>query len=414
MPNKYDPFLTGPRRTKIKDLFSYLGKLTYRNKKNKIFNLLCKSEEGKIDLKDLLKSKKIPGRASFDSLYIDAEEINLRKGIRQMVYRYFDEVEYLQGVAGPYLVNEYQIRMRKFKPIIWYTYDGRDIEAGDCNYLPGCKELYWIDYSKRFKDFRRETIAGSMANLRRKSASWNPLQIRLHSGLFLAEVKSYLIFLFEVLIEFTVIQFYKLVLFILKKAKVQKNKNADPEVEEYTIGEVTFSTEKLEGRKMQELLEMPGDNPLFNESDPFLDEASYYPTFRALVLLAHVFLRKHIIFPSLIIMKNLVRILFRETPEWSEDFADLKKEVYVICDHEGKAPSHTEWPKEWLLEGIEIKVFFPFSLKPSHKGSNKIPKDDVCFLNILGMETDEIFGIPRKKPSFLKPVLKELKKKKKL
>nr|YP_010892309.1 hypothetical chloroplast RF1 [Ludwigia prostrata]WJO90005.1 hypothetical chloroplast RF1 [Ludwigia prostrata] len=411
LPNKYDPFLTGPRRTKIKEPFSYLAKPTYKNQENKIFNLLFKSEEGELDL----EPKEIPGKYSFDSIYVDAEELDLRKGIRKMVYKYFDDVEYAQGVSGPHIVNEYQIRTRKFKPIIWYTYDGKDIEKGDRNYLPGVREMFWLEYSRLRKDIKRELIIGSMPNLKRKSGSWNWAQIRMHSALFLAEVKEYLIFVLEVLFEFSVIPIYKLVLFILTKGKMQKNKSEDDEVEEYTIEEVTFSIEnleKLEGRKGQELLDMPDEYfYISDEYDPFLDEASYYPSFRALVLLAHVVLRKYILFPSLIIVKNLVRILFHEPPEWSEDFADLKKEVYVICDHEGRAPSHTEWPKEWLTDGIEIKVFFPFTLKPWHKGYNKVPKDDVCFLNILGMETQHIYGRPRKKPPFLKPVLKELKKK---
>nr|YP_010892141.1 hypothetical chloroplast RF1 [Ludwigia adscendens]WJO89837.1 hypothetical chloroplast RF1 [Ludwigia adscendens]WMY92977.1 hypothetical chloroplast RF19 [Ludwigia adscendens] len=412
LPNQYDPLLAGPRRTKIKEPFSYLAQptYTYKNQKNKIFNLLFKSKKREL----YLEPKEIPGKYSFTSIYVDAEELDLRKGIRKMIYKYFDDVEYAQGVSGPHIVNEYQIRTRKFKPIIWYTYDGKDIEKGDRNYLPGVREMFWLEYSRLRKDIKRELIIGSMPNLRRKSDSFNLAQIRLHSTLFLTEVKSYLIFVLEVLFEFLVIPIYKLLLFILTKGKMQKNK--DDEAEEYAIGEVNFSLEnleKLEGRKGQELLELPDEYYyISDEYDPFLDEASYYPSFRALVLLAHVVLRKYILFPSLIIVKNLVRILFHEPPEWSEDFADLKKEVYVICDHEGKAASHTEWPKEWLTDGIEIKVFFPFTLKPWHnKEYDKVPKEDVCFLNILGMETEYIYGRPRKKPPFLKPVLKELKKK---
>ncbi len=110
-------------------------------------------------------------------------------------------------------------------------------------------------------------------------------------------------------------------------------------------------------------------------------------------------------------------------PEWSEDLKDWNKEMHVKCTYNGVQLSETEFPKNWLTDGIQIKILFPFCLKPWHRSNlqspqknplklkNKGQKNDFCFLTVWGMETNLPFGSPRKRRSFFEPIFKELKKK---
>nr|YP_009892864.1 Ycf1.2 [Biscutella vincentina]QKK39237.1 Ycf1.2 [Biscutella vincentina] len=149
---------------------------------------------------------------------------------------------------------------------------------------------------------------------------------------------------------------------------------------------------------------------------------STQPT-RGCLLLTQSILRKYIILPLLIIIKNSVRMLLFQIPEWSEDLKDWKREMHIKCTYNGVPLSATEFPRNWLREGIQIKIIFPFYLKPWHKykfkSSQKVrlkktkdkrEKNDFCFLTVSGMETELPFGYPKKKPSFFKPIFKELKK----
>ncbi|KAL8533861.1 hypothetical protein ACS0TY_010044 [Phlomoides rotata] len=142
---------------------------------------------------------------------------------------------------------------------------------------------------------------------------------------------------------------------------------------------------------------------------------------RGCMLLTQSIFRKYILFPSLIIAKNVGRIFLLQRPEWSEDFQEWNKEIYIKCTSNGIPLFETEFPKNWLTEGIQIKIVFPFCLKPSHKSKLRSSqkdlmkktkeKGDYCFLTVWGMETELPFSSPRKKPSFIKPILKEFAKK---
>ena len=147
------------------------------------------------------------------------------------------------------------------------------------------------------------------------------------------------------------------------------------------------------------------------------DSIIFAQAIRGFLLLTQSILRKYIILPSLIITKNVGRMLLFQFPEWSEDFKDWNREMYVKCTYNGVQLSETEFPKNWLKDGIQIKILFPFCLKPWHgskPGSsdkdpmkNKGQKADFCFLTIWGMEAKLPFGSPRKRPSFFEPLLKE-------
>lgn len=110
------------------------------------------------------------------------------------------------------------------------------------------------------------------------------------------------------------------------------------------------------------------------------------------MLITQSILRKYILLPSLIIAKNLGRMLFLQLPEWSEDLQEWNREMQIKCTYNGVQLSETEFPKDWLRDGIQIKILFPFCLKPWHisklypsRGElmkKQKQKDDFCFLTV--------------------------------
>jgi len=142
---------------------------------------------------------------------------------------------------------------------------------------------------------------------------------------------------------------------------------------------------------------------------------------RGFLLVIQSILRKYIILPSLIIVKNIARMLLFQFPEWSEDLKDWNREMHVKCTYNGVQLSEKEFPKNWLTDGIQIKILFPFRLKPWHRSNLRAPyndpmkkkdsKNDFCFLTIFGMEAEFPFDSPRKQLSFFEPIFKELKRK---
>ena len=87
-------------------------------------------------------------------------------------------------------------------------------------------------------------------------------------------------------------------------------------------------------------------------------------------------------------------MLLFQFPEWSEDFKDWNREMHVKCTYNGVQLSETEFPKNWLTDGIQIKILFPFRLKPWHRSKQKFShknpikkkeqKNDFCFLTVWG------------------------------
>ena len=75
---------------------------------------------------------------------------------------------------------------------------------------------------------------------------------------------------------------------------------------------------------------------------------------RGCLLITQSVLRKYIIFPSLIIAKNIGRVLLFQRPEWSEDLQEWKREIHIKCTYDGVQLSETEFPRNWLIEGIQI------------------------------------------------------------
>nr|ULF47552.1 Ycf1 protein [Cathaya argyrophylla] len=138
--------------------------------------------------------------------------------------------------------------------------------------------------------------------------------------------------------------------------------------------------------------------------------------FRGLLLMAQSNIRKNIILPSLIIAKNIGRILVFQVPEFSQDWEEMRKEVHFLCTPDGTEFSETEFPDKWLKKGMQIKLIFPFRLKPWHK-SKKVRSEKKIrwsYLTMHGFETDRPFGNPIPKlglfSKFFQPIFKKLKR----
>ncbi|MDT9166009.1 hypothetical protein RSW31_26350, partial [Escherichia coli] len=67
-----------------------------------------------------------------------------------------------------------------------------------------------------------------------------------------------------------------------------------------------------------------------------------------------------------------------------------------------------EFPQNWLTDGIQIKILFPFRLQSWHR-SKKIEKKDFCFLTVFGTETEQPFGSAENPFLFFKSDLIELR-----
>jgi len=104
------------------------------------------------------------------------------------------------------------------------------------------------------------------------------------------------------------------------------------------------------------------------------DNIIFAQVIRSVLLITQCILRKYIILPSLIIMKNMIRILFLQIPKWSEDYRDWKREMYIKCTYNDVQLSEREFPKKWLTDGIQIKILYPFRLKSWHKSKIRCNK----------------------------------------
>nr|WFF48306.1 Ycf1 [Lepidium ruderale] len=314
--------------------------------------------------------------------FMDFHEIN--KKVPRWSYKLISELEELEGENEDNVPMEPGIRSRKGKRVVIFT-DNQNSDQND--------EMALIRYSQQ-SDFRREIIKGSMRSQRRKTVIWEFFQAKVHSPLFFDRIDKLFLFSFDIR------GLKKKILrnFMWKK---KKKKKIDKKEEEQS---------KIEEKRRIEIAET---------WDSFL----FAQIIRGFLLVTQSILRKYIILPLLIIMKNSVRMLLFQIPEWSEDLKDWKREMHVKCTYNGVQLSETEFPRNWLTDGIQIKILFPFYLKPWHKSKfqssqkarlkktkAKGEKNDFCFLTVWGMETELPFGSAQKKPSFFQPISKELKK----
>nr|CUR05483.1 ycf1 [Acacia puncticulata]CUR05503.1 ycf1 [Acacia puncticulata] len=328
------------------------------------------------------------------------------KKVPRWSYKFIDEEEYLESNGQR---EDYEICSRRPKPpIVIYT-DTDNSENADAYTYPkdtdnsdGKEEFALIDYSQQ-SDFSRDIIKGSKRVQRRKTVNWKILQASPHSPLFLDKIDKPSFFSFEI--------FESMKIFFLNW--MWKNKNTELTISDYT----EEKKNKKEIKKKEEADRM--------EIAEAWENTQNAQPIRGLLLVTHWIIRKYILLPSLIITKNIVRILLFQSPEWSEDLKDWNREMYIKCTYNGVPLSETEFPKNWLTEGIQIKVLFPFRLKPWHRYRSKlrspqkekdpmkkkVKKMDFFFFTVFGMEVELPFSSSyRKRRSFFDPIFKELKK----
>jgi hypothetical protein len=271
-------------------------------------------------------------------------------------------------------------------------------------------------------DFRRKLVKGSMRSRRRKILIWKILQLKTHSPFFLRMSEKYIPFRssLNILNLVYVKNIFTNSLEIRKKILPFSNKN-------------NFSIKKTKADRLA--IANRWDFPLAQWGRSWL-----------LIIQSHF--RRYLLLPILIVSKNITRLVLFQVPEWNKDWNEWNKEIHIKCTYDGTEVSEKELPEQWLRDGLQIKIIYPFRLKPWHniqlkKSEEKTTNIDSKFLNnkknirsnlfnnkkvnfykiekkkkinysyltAWGFETNAPFGDIKKQPSFWKPIHRELKKK---
>lgn len=260
-------------------------------------------------------------------------------------------------------------------------------------------------------DFRRKLVKGSMRSRRRKTLIWKVLQLKTHSPFFLRINEKNISF------KFSLSKFHLISIENIFKNPIEKQKK-----KKFVSTKKNISIKKK--TKADRLA-------IANRWDFPLAQWG-----RSWLLIIQSYFRKYLVLPILIISKNIIRLILFQTPEWGEDWNDWNKEIYIKCTYDGTEVSEKELPEQWLRDGLQIKIIYPFSLKPWHnlqfkqnkykkkeeKNLNKLlnnnenfiknkKKINYSYLTAWGFETNLPFGDIKKKSSFWKPIRKKLKKK---
>nr|YP_010698144.1 hypothetical protein RF1 [Brachychiton acerifolius]WCF77105.1 hypothetical protein RF1 [Brachychiton acerifolius] len=450
LPKIYDPFLHGPYRGRIKKRFLPLSINQTSKRKNtdpfwinKIHAILLttdyhefeqpidtlsikplstekelslltltEDEQGNIDSEDRVKILKFlfnivitnPNNQTIIKNSIGIKEIS--KKVPRWSYKLIKDLEHAHGETPEQLTGTPEIRSRKYKRLVILTNNQANTKTStntkDANDPDRPHEVALIRYSQE-PDFRRDIIKGSMRAQRRKTITWELFQATAHSPLFLDRVDKPRSFSFDISEPMK----------LISRNWIYKNKES--QISDYT-------EKKIEKKDEDKRKKYKREEEMRLEIEKAWARSFFAQVIRSSLLITQSILRKYIIIPSLIIAKNIARMLLFQFPEWSEDFKDWNREMHVKCTYDGVPLSQTEFPKNWLREGIQIKILFTFCLKPwhrfklqpSHKDpmkKTKVQKVDFCFLTVWGMETELPFGSPRKRRSFFEPIFKELKKK---
>nr|YP_010159110.1 hypothetical chloroplast RF19 [Cajanus crassus]QRG31389.1 hypothetical chloroplast RF19 [Cajanus crassus] len=340
--------------------------------------------------------------------WIRKNENEISKKVPRWSYKFIDELELLEGKRG---ADNYQIRSRKAKRVVIFTnkskFFKKDNTYNDTGDTKNKKnQLALIRYSQQ-SDFRRDIIKGSIRAQRRKTVTWKFYQKSVHSPLFFDKIKKPLLFSFESF------KSMKMQIFFILKNWMRKKKEF--KISYYRVEKAKESSKKEEEKKKKEM-----EQKKRIEIAEAWDNIIFAQVIRGVLLITQSILRKYILLPSLIIIKNIVRILFFQFPEWSEDYRDWKREIYIKCTYNGVPLSEREFPQKWLTDGIQIKILFPFRLKPWHKSKlrfnekkkDRMKRKNFCFLTIWGLEVELPFSSSTKNIfSFFDPIFKELKKK---
>nr|YP_010162356.1 hypothetical chloroplast RF19 [Dolichos falciformis]QRI60065.1 hypothetical chloroplast RF19 [Dolichos falciformis] len=405
------------------NLISQFSKKSLASLSFKALYLFPEHEQIKMDSEDEEEKKQII-KILFDAIRTDLNEktivnknrtkwirINeneIRKIVPRWSYKFIDELELLEGKRA---ADNYEIRSRKAKRVVILTnkskFFKKDNTYNDTADTKNKKnQLALIRYSQQ-SDFRRDIIKGSIRAQRRKTVTWKFFQKSVHSLLFFDKIEKALFFSFDSFKSMKIKIFFMLKNWMRKKTEFI--------ISYYRVEKAKESSKKEEEKKKKET-----EQKKRIEIAEAWDSIIFAQVIRGVLLITQSILRKYIILPSLIIIKNIVRILFFQFPEWSEDFRDWKREIYIKCTYNGVPLSEREFPQKWLIDGIQIKILFPFRLKPWHKSKlqfnekkkDPMKKKNFSFLTIWGTEVDLPFSSSTKNGfSFFDPIFKELKKK---
>nr|YP_010503879.1 hypothetical chloroplast RF1 [Chrysosplenium serreanum]UXE32428.1 hypothetical chloroplast RF1 [Chrysosplenium serreanum] len=340
---------------------------------------------------------------------LEIEITEISKKIPRWSYELIDELEQQERQNEEDAEEDHQIRSRKAKRVVIFTDNQQNPDTytttPDTNNSDPTDEVALIHYSQQ-SDFRRDIIKGSTRAQRRKIAILELFQTNVHSPFFFDRIDNPPVFLFDIS------ELIKLI-FLNRMGK-----NTEFEISDYVEEDTNEQEKKEADKRATDRLE---DQTRIEIAEAW-DSIIFAQIIRGSILVTQSILRRYIILPSLITAKNMGRMLLFQFPEWSEDLKDWKREMHVKCTYNGVQLSETEFPKNWLIDGIQIKILFPFRLKPWHRSKPASPyrdllkkkdkkNDDFCFLTVLGMEAELPFGSPRKRSSFFDSILKELRKK---
>nr|NP_862813.1 Ycf1 protein [Calycanthus floridus var. glaucus]YP_010701860.1 hypothetical chloroplast RF1 [Calycanthus chinensis x Calycanthus floridus]Q7YJS6.1 RecName: Full=Protein TIC 214; AltName: Full=Translocon at the inner envelope membrane of chloroplasts 214; Short=AtTIC214 [Calycanthus floridus var. glaucus]WCK11665.1 hypothetical chloroplast RF1 [Calycanthus chinensis x Calycanthus floridus]CAD28780.1 Ycf1 protein [Calycanthus floridus var. glaucus] len=338
-----------------------------------------------------------PNYKTIQTKSIGIEEIG--KKVPRWSYKLTNDLQQQERENEEESTEDHAIRSRKSKRVVIYTDNDKNPNTPISTNGNQAEEVALIRYSQQ-SDFRRDLIKGSRRAQRRKTVTWEIFQANVHSPLFLDRIDKTFFFSFD--ISGTINLAFRN---WTEKGSEFKTSNSDEK-------ETKEKEKKREDKKEE--------NERIAIAETW-DTIIFAQAIRGIMLVTQSILRKYIVLPSLIIAKNLVRMLLFQFPEWYEDLKEWNREMHVKCTYNGVQLSETEFPKDWLTDGIQIKILFPFCLKPWHRSKlrphhrdpmkKKGKKDNFCFLTVWGMETELPFGSSRKRPSFFEPILKELEKK---
>nr|QTZ18862.1 hypothetical chloroplast RF19 [Plantago sp. JP-2021]QTZ18863.1 hypothetical chloroplast RF19 [Plantago sp. JP-2021]QWL16275.1 hypothetical chloroplast RF19 [Plantago depressa]QWL16295.1 hypothetical chloroplast RF19 [Plantago depressa] len=331
---------------------------------------------------------------------ISQNKINeISKKIPRWEYKLITELEQQSGEFQD-IPEDFEIRSREAKEVVIFTDIKDDKDDPD-----EMEEMSTTRYLEQ-PDFDRDLIKGSVRAQRRKVVIWKVFQGNAHSPLFVYRIKKSIFFsltsnMFELIKSIFRNRVWKGEAFQIVESTNEQTKREENRIE---------IEDEDEEKKEMEILE---EEARMKIAEAWDNAHTYGQGIRACLLLIQSIFRKYILLPSFIIAKNLGRISLSQRPEWSEDFREWNREMHLKCTYNGTPLSETELPENWFIEGLQIKILFPFRLKPSHKRKLRSyqEKEDFRFLTVFGLEAKHPFGFPEKRPSFWKPVLKELGKK---
>nr|YP_009549416.1 hypothetical protein [Scoliosorus ensiformis]AYW16565.1 hypothetical protein [Scoliosorus ensiformis] len=276
------------------------------------------------------------------------------------------------------------------------------------------KSLRFVKRYARISDFRRRLFKGSMRSRRRKTLLWRIFQDKIRSPFFLRSLEKPILRIkprekAKIISRFTEIR-----------------KPIDFGSETQLVNNILITSPEKKGF-MNEL-------KLVRSAVAARSDIGSIHNGRGYLLIFQSKFRKFIKIPVLIVFKSVGRMLFRQRSEWTKDWTNWRKEVHIHCTFDGEEFSQEELPPRWLREGIQIKLIYPFHLKPWHKDKrgkqnnllqkglniisknrnlrnkkrSKIRKPKFTYLTVLGYQTDLPFGTLQKETPFWKPVRKKL------